>query len=203
MLRYAVTPDLQTLPSCGPTPSFLVAQCAELSHDGLDFLLIREKHMTTRELTSLAQNILKATKLGGAMQVLIARRADIAVATGAQGVHLSAHPGELSVSEVRRVFERLGREAFISVACHALGDVQRAREEGASAILFAPVFGKNVDGVEVVPGVGLDALRAACSEAGEIPVFALGGVTSANAAECVRAGAKGVAGIRMFFARSS
>jgi thiamine-phosphate pyrophosphorylase len=47
--------------------------------------------------------------------------------------------------------------------------------------------------------VGLEKLREACAVAGEMPVFALGGVDEGSAGECVDAGASGVAGIRMFF----
>ena len=92
--------------------------------------------------------------------------------------------------------------AFVSVSCHSLAEVRRARQDEASAVLFAPVFGKWADCAEVVRGVGLSALGEACEVAEEMPVYALGGVTKVNAEECVRAGAAGVAGIRMFFERS-
>ena len=69
-------------------------------------------------------------------------------------------------------------------------------------LLFAPVFGKWVDGIEVVPGLGpelgLELLRLACLAAEDTPVLALGGVTAANAAECLKVGAAGIAGIRTF-----
>jgi thiamine-phosphate pyrophosphorylase len=127
--------------------------------------------------------------------VLVAQRLDVALAVGADGVHLSAAAGELTVSQVRILMP----EAFVSVSCHALDEVRLARDGGASAVLFGPVFGKTVDRVEVVPGVGLKALRAACEAAGDMPALALGGVGERNAASCVEAGASGVAAIRMFF----
>ena len=65
-------------------------------------------------------------------------------------------------------------------------------------ILFGPVFEKRVDGELVIAGVGLQALHEACVAAGEIPVLALGGVTAELIEDCLRAGAKGVAGIRLF-----
>jgi thiamine-phosphate pyrophosphorylase len=79
-----------------------------------------------------------------------------------------------------------------------LEEVARAAGFQAEAILFGPVFGKVVDGVEVVPGVGLEGLRAACGVAAGVPVFGLGGVTWDRATECAAAGAAGVAGIRLF-----
>ncbi len=77
-----------------------------------------------------------------------------------------------------------------------------ARDNGASAILFGPVFGKFAGGQEVVPALGLDLLRQACTLAGSTPVFALGGITSADIPACAAAGASGIAAIRMFFSPS-
>lgn len=127
-------------------------------------------------------------------RVLVSGRADIALAADLAGVHLGSGPGELTPAEVRRLFP----QAYVSTSCHTLAQVRRAREAGVSAILFAPVFGKRVHGVEVVAGVGLDALRQACEAAGPVPVFALGGVSQDKAAACLGAGAAGVAGITLF-----
>jgi thiamine-phosphate pyrophosphorylase len=85
----------------------------------------------------------------------------------------------------------------ISRSCHTLADVGLAVDDGVDAILFGPVFGKVQDGVVVVPWVGLDMLRNAC-ELAPGSVFALGGLTAENAADCVAAGAVGIAGIRLF-----
>jgi thiamine-phosphate pyrophosphorylase len=60
-------------------------------------------------------------------------------------------------------------------------------------ILFSPIFEKLSHQTQ-----GLEGLRQACAAAQGIPVFALGGVTAANAAECIAAGATGVAAIRLF-----
>ena len=195
MLRYAITEGRAGFRRGEEDTKPLETRCAELARGGVDFVLIREKHLGARELAALGRRLMEATR-GGGTRVLIAGRVDVAAAIGAAGVHLGASPGELRVQQVRMVMP----EAFVSVACHTVEEVRRAREDGASAVLFAPVFGKRVDGVEVVAGVGLGALREACEAAGEMPVFALGGVTDENATDCVEAGAAGVAGIRMFFA---
>jgi len=76
--------------------------------------------------------------------------------------------------------------------------VQRARDNHADTILFAPVFEKNIAGETITPGQGLNQLRAACLAASPIPVYALGGVTLENAPACLDAGAAGIAGIRLF-----
>jgi thiamine-phosphate pyrophosphorylase len=129
---------------------------------------------------------------------MVAGRPQVALAAAADGVHVGSDYG--MVSEARRVF----LESRVSVSCHSLADVKAARTAAVDVCLFGPVFGKTVDAAEVVPGLGLEALREACVIAGkDLPVFALGGVTEENAALCVEAGASGVAGIRMFFAGTS
>lgn len=101
-------------------------------------------------------------------------------------------------------YERAGLpKPFVSMSCHSPAEVMRARRQGVSAILYGPVFGKTVrdeqgDEAEVVEGVGLEELEVACHAALPIPVFALGGVTEANAPGCLAAGAAGIAAIRAF-----
>jgi thiamine-phosphate pyrophosphorylase len=71
-------------------------------------------------------------------------------------------------------------------------EIRSAWSQGADFAVFAPVFEK-----EGQPGTGLRALREACKAAPDF-VVALGGITAENAAACMEAGAKGVAGIRLF-----
>ena len=79
----------------------------------------------------------------------------------------------------------------VGVSCHTTAEVARAAAEGADFAVFGPVFEK-----ANVRLTGLEALREACQET--IPVLALGGITLENAAACMRAGAAGIAGIRLF-----
>ena len=195
--RYAITDGTVQL-SAGegdPQADELVSHCAGLARKGVMFLLVREKHLPAATQAALARRIVEAVAPATSTQVLVPGRVDIALAAGAHGIHLSSAPGELVPAQIRRIFP----EATVSVSCHTLDEVRRARDHQASLALFAPVFGKFVDGVEVTPAAGLDALRVACQAASPMPVFALGGVTSANASHCLAAGAAGVAGIRMFF----
>ena len=75
-----------------------------------------------------------------------------------------------------------------------MDEVTQAARNQADFALFAPVFEKK-DSETSIPA-GLSALQAACSVG--IPVFALGGVTLANAQSCIDVGAEGIAGIRLF-----
>ncbi len=174
----------------------LARRCAALAKEGVEFVLVREKSLAAVPLAEVSRSVIEGVRAtGAATRVLIAQRVDVAIAVGADGVHLPARPGELTVSQVRKLMP----QAFVSASCHTLEEIARAREDGASGVLFGPVFGKTVDGVEVVAGVGLERLYEACEVARKMPVFALGGVTEANAVQCVDAGAAGIAGIRMFF----
>jgi len=190
VLRYAITPGL--LPDGIPADA-LAGRSGELARQGIDFLLVREKRLADLELLGLMRKIREATADTG-MKVLLAGRAALALAAGADGVHLGSRLAELATA--RRAFP----QGLLSVSCHTVDEVSQASAAGADLLLFAPVFGKTVDGVEVVPGTGLGALQKACAVAGDgVRVFALGGVTAENAPVCITAGASGIAGIRLFF----
>lgn len=193
MLRYAISPGA-LLSAEGADADQLVARAGELATDGVDYLLVREKRLGKDELTPLVRRLARVIR-GSATRLIVPGNAQLSLAAGAHGVHLSSSAGELRVGAVRKVFT----DAWISVSCHELEEVARARADGADAVLFAPVFEKVVDWVEVGAGVGIERLREACCVAGGMPLFALGGVHWGNAASCVEAGAAGVAGIRMFF----
>jgi thiamine-phosphate pyrophosphorylase len=191
--RFAITNGSVASGSDGSDLERLAGRCAKLGRDGLDFLLIREKQLTERELYLATRRLLEALE-DSRTRVFVAARTQVALAANADGVHVGSNYG--MVREAKRLYI----ESWVSVSCHSLADVAAAREARADVCLFGPVFGKTVDGVQVAPPVGLDALRAACAMAGkDLPVFALGGISESNAASCLDAGASGVAGIRMFF----
>jgi thiamine-phosphate pyrophosphorylase len=172
------------------------------SHEVVDYVQLREKQMAAAELVQLAVAMLEVFRASGTTKLLVNGRPDVAVAAGADGVHLTAQEGELTVAQVRDVFRAAGAERpVISVSCHTVEEVRRAVADGVDLILFGPVFEKRVDGEMVGHGVGLDLLQKACEAAdgpSGLPVLALGGVTWPRAELCIEAGAAGVAGIRLF-----
>jgi len=190
MLRYAIT-----------SGSYNRGDAARWATDGIDFIQLREKVMNTAGLIDLARSILEeiASVPGSRTRLLINGRADVAVAAGADGVHLTSHPNELTPEEVRRVFAQSAvREPVISISCHTLDEVQRAHDARVALILFGPVFEKRIADKHIRDGSGLKALRAACLAASTTPVLALGGVKLENTAACLSAGAAGIAAIRLF-----
>jgi len=171
------------------------------AQDGIDYIQLREKKMNAAELTGLARTILEeiATMPQAKTKLLINGRPDVAVAAGAAGVHLTSHPDELTPEQVRTIFAVSTDDApVISVSCHTLDEVRRAHEARVDLILFGPVFEKRVARQLIQDGSGLKMLEAACRAAEGTPVLALGGVTTENTADCVAAGAAGIAAIRLF-----
>jgi thiamine-phosphate pyrophosphorylase len=148
---------------------------------------LREKDLGGRELLVLALALGAACRAAG-QRLLVNDRLDVALAAGADGVHLPS--AGVSPGEARRF---LGPAALVGVSCHSVEDVRRARDGGASYATFGPVHdtpSKRPFG----PPVGIEALRDA-SRLG-LPLVALGGMDAARAAEARAAGAAGVAVIR-------
>jgi thiamine-phosphate pyrophosphorylase len=183
----------------------LLANIAGAIRCGVDYIQLREKDLSARELEDLtrrtmqlrAENRLLETEVSGLgttklakTRVLVNSRTDIAIAAGADGVHLRS--GDIAPANVRAVASRAGGErVIIAVSCHTLAEVQAAADAGADFVVFGPVFGKNEG-----EGTGLEELHESAQIG--IPVLALGGVTVQNAAFCMAAGAAGIAGIRLF-----
>jgi thiamine-phosphate pyrophosphorylase len=163
-----------------------VLRCVErAAADGVELIQIREKDLSARDLLDLTRRALELVR-DTPTRILVNSRVDVALAAGANGVHLPSN------SIRPHIIRKIVPAGFImGVSCHSLQELQDAGE--ADFAVFGPVFpspGKQ-------PAVGLDALREAAA-ASPIPVFALGGVSKSNAQSCLDAGAAGIAAIRMF-----
>ena len=178
----------------------LLDKIAEAALAGIDYIQLREKDLSARELEALAHHAVRVLhaetqKNAGSIpgtRLLINSRTDIALATGADGVHLRAD--DILPSEVHEPWMRSepgSVRPILGVSCHSVTDVEKAEQQGADFVLFGPVFEKQ--GKQTT---GLEVLRQASHR--KVPVLALGGVTLANAATCLAAGAAGVAAIRLF-----
>lgn len=200
MLRYAITNRALFPGDEARRQEELLRHALHWVRDGFDFIQLREKDLPDAALANLAGEILEAIdSTRRPTRLLINSRPDVAIAAGAHGIHLTSAPDEMTPAQVRSLYGSASLPApIVSVSCHALVEVQRARANKVDAILFAPVFEKVVAGRQVTAGQGLERLREACTAAAPIPVFALGGVTRENVPSCISAGAAGIAGIRLF-----
>ena len=213
MLRYAITDRRRLGTTEAEQSDALVEQAARLAARGdIDFLQLREKDLPPAALAALARRILNAlhahtAEHTGRMKLLINSRADVAIAVGADGVHLTSSAGELTPVQVRQLYTEASLPMpTISVSCHSLDDIARITDFAPDLILFGPVFEKRVAhpgdpdpaGQLVAAGTGLELLRKASTAAAPIPVLALGGVTAENTTACLDAGAAGIAAIRLF-----
>lgn len=158
---------------------------------GVDFLQIREKDLPTRELYRLALQA-RAMARGRTTKILINDRLDIALAADLHGVHLAQ--ASLPADAIRT---RVSKKGFlIGVSTHNRSEVDKALLQGADYLVFGPVFAtpsKRQYGSPVTPLALREAVRRS-----NRPVFALGGIDLHNYLDCLKQGAAGIAGIRLF-----
>ncbi len=148
---------------------------------------LRERDLPARELLSLAECVLQIENPHGS-KLLINDRIDVALASGAAGVHLRGNSIAPS-----RIYAITSPGFVIGVSCHSVDEVRRAADEGATFAVLAPVYETPGKG----PAVGLAMLQEA-AHAVHIPVLALGRITVQRVPECLEAGAAGIAGISLF-----
>lgn len=184
----------------------LLERVAWAASAGVDYIQLREKDLSTRDLERFAKEVIDSVRsASNSARILINGRTDVALACGADGVHLPVN--SLPASEVRSLWMRAGhRVPVIGVSAHSIDDVRYAEAHGADFAVLAPIFEKpNTE----LPQLGLATLAAACcggrppdntesAPHSTFPVLALGGVKLQNVLASVRAGASGVAGIRLF-----
>ena len=161
---------------------------------GISWIQIREKDLDTRSLLEVARFAVAAA-VGTQTRVLINDRLDAALAANAAGIHLGEK--SLPLETVVRWRRSSGRQDFsIGVSCHSLESACGAESGGADYIFFGPVFATPSKAPFGAPQ-GIDRLREVCASV-KIPVVAIGGINFENARDCLKAGASGIAAIRLF-----
>lgn len=151
-----------------------------LAAAGVDGFQVRDKAASTRDLLALTGAVRDAV---GPAVVTVDDRLDVALAAGADGVHLGAE--DLPVRDARRLAPRL----LIGATCRTATAVRAARDDGADYAGFGPVFATGSK-VGLPDPLGAAAIGAA---AGVLPLVAIGGIDAAGAARVRDAGAHGVA----------
>lgn len=152
---------------------------------GVDMVQVREKEMPARALLARAREVIALARAHG-VAVVVNDRADIAVAAGADGVHLGTD--DLPLMEARRL---AGTGLLLGASTHDLGEASAAVEAGADLCGVGAMFATALK-PDRVPG-GTDYLRAYLGRFPRTPHLAIGGVTPANVGALAAAGARGVA----------
>jgi len=158
-----------------------VAKALAVVPRGAAAVQLREKDLPTSKLLELARALVAVCRPRGA-PLLINDRPDVALASAADGVHLTG--GSVSVEEARSL---LGQR-LIGASCHTPAELEA--RAGADFATFSPIFPSPGKG----DPLGLGALASAARS--PVPLFALGGVDASNAGDVIEAGAQGVAAIR-------
>jgi len=166
-------------------PASLIQVVRSLLDAGVKGIQLREKDLDDTELGPLAEEIAGLCGAHGA-KLFINSRIGIALDVRASGVHLPAN-----APSVREMLERDHGRLIIGCSVHSLEEARKREEEGADFVTFSPVYG-TASKPGYGPAAGIEKL-AEVSRAVRIPVFALGGITPERVAECLRAGAYGVA----------
>jgi thiamine-phosphate pyrophosphorylase len=182
--------DRKALPA-DKTVSALVDKIREAAAAGVDWVQIREKDLSARELFALVSEAVTLASV----RVIVNDRLDVALAARAAGVHL----GHASVPPREVVgWCRAGNapaDFLIGVSCHGLEGAREAEAAGAGYTYFGPVY-ETPSKIPFGKPHGNEEL-AQVTKAVRIPVIAIGGVNESNGVECIRAGAAGIAAIRM------
>jgi thiamine-phosphate pyrophosphorylase len=147
---------------------------------------LREKDLPGRPLLALAERLRALTAPAGAL-LLVNDRVDVAIAAGADGVHLGG--GAMPVAAARRL---LPAGALVGVSTHSAGELSAAAVAGADFAFFGPVYETPS---KTGPPQDEQGLRVAVAGAA-LPVLAIGGVSAGRVAGLRAAGAAGVAVIR-------
>jgi thiamine-phosphate pyrophosphorylase len=169
----------------------ILSQVSAAVAAGVQLIQLREKRLTARILLELTAQAAEITR-GTSTRLLVNDRADIAASAGADGVHLTTRSLEPKI--VRKTF---GDGFLIGASTHSLPEATVARDGGADFAVFGPVFETSTKRKYGAP-LGVAALAEVAHALKPFPILALGGISKENAAECLRAGAQGIAAIRLF-----
>ncbi len=189
MLLYYITDRRQFEGSPAEQRDRLLAKIAEAARAGVDLIQLRERDLSARELYQLATEAMRIVRetrnVTRETRFLINSRLDVALACGADGVHLRGN--DFSASDARAIWAKASTQVAMApspvrnakretrnisdnwqlttstflfgVSCHSDTDILSAEAHGADFVVYAPVFEKQGTGTQAV---GLEGLRRAC-----------------------------------------
>jgi thiamine-phosphate pyrophosphorylase len=162
-----------------------------VAEGGATLLQLRDKRSETREMIALAVAIRAALDPFG-VPLIINDRVDVALASGADGVHVGQE--DMDAADARRL---LGPGAIIGLSVKTLADAQAAKLDQLTYVAIGGVF--PTTSKDNKTSIGPDGLRqlvsAVRARAPHYPIGAIAGITDANAAEVIAAGADGICAI--------
>ncbi|KAK9833927.1 hypothetical protein WJX74_010080 [Apatococcus lobatus] len=159
---------------------------------GMTLVQLREKDADGGDFCREARAVLQVARPKG-VPVLINDRLDVALITGADGVHVGQD--DLPAASVRRM---LTPGMMLGVSVKTVKQAQQAQADGADYLGAGAVFSTPTKDSSVI---GLEGLRAICA-AVTIPVVAIGGIKAENVQQCIEAGAAGAAVVSGIFGMS-
>ncbi len=146
---------------------------------GVNVIQLRERELPRDELVAIGRRVREA--IAGRALLFVNGDVAAAIEMGADGVHF---PESMAADAAP------GGELLVSRAVHSVEAAIEAQRAGADLVQLGTVF--ETRSHPGVPTLGVDGVREACERVGA-PIIVIGGITAANAAEVVRAGAAGVA----------
>lgn len=152
---------------------------------GVTCVQLREKHCSTREFIEQAralQPLLKDKRI----PLIINDRLDVALAVGADGIHLGQQ--DMALADARKI---VGQTMVIGISAESVADAIRAEQQGADYIGVSPVFATPTK-TDTAEALGLEGIQK-ISRAVAIPIVGIGGVNQRSAAAVLGAGADGIA----------
>ena len=177
---YLVT-DRRLFPACYA----LYAAVEDALKGGAKAVQLREKDLGTREMLDMAYALREITTRYQA-SLFINGRVDIAMAVGADGVHLG-----ISDMPVHAARKAAGSGILIGKSTHGVAEAKKAEQEGADFVTLGPVY-ETPSKLRYGKPVGLQTIEKVKGEV-SVPVFAIGGIRKERVGEVLRAGAYGIA----------
>jgi thiamine-phosphate pyrophosphorylase len=151
---------------------------------GADCLQLREKDLEGGDLLKRARQLVDLCRPRGVISI-INDRPDIAILSGADGVHVGQ--GDLPATEARKI---VGREKIVGVSTHSIEEAKQAVLDGADYIGVGPVFRSPTKPRDFLPGL---AFAKQAAEQIRIPAVAIAGIDERNVDEVIAAGIKRIA----------
>lgn len=179
-------PKLYPITDTGITGLTHLEQVRRLADGGATLIQLRDKVASPREFYESAVEVMKFVR-GSNVQIIINDRVDIAIAVGADGVHLGQD--DLSPTAARSL---LGNEKIIGFSTHSTQQALLALQLPIDYAAIGPIKATTTKS-DTDPVVGLHGLQAVRSAIGDFPLVAIGGISYENAREILASGATSLA----------